>query len=202
RLDVESRMPGGEIVNVPEIVRASTPAWLEEMVTVAVCVPGAMMPVDACNVRVVGATVAASVAVSQPSLDVTVRPSRVLPPLFDTSITCDGGSAPPATALKLNNGAGRPIAGRAVTLMLVVALCPFAVALISTGPPGPTAVTTPSVVTVAMAVLLDCQSITTSVTVTFAASCAVATSCSVAPCSSVALSGAIDTSVIGDVSTE
>src|SRR5213082_1854297 len=50
--------------------------------------------------------------------------------------------------------------GATVTVTLAVPLCPSLVAVIVTGPPGPTPVTSPLPFTLAIALLLDCQVIT------------------------------------------
>src|SRR5436190_1022183 len=87
--------------------------------------------------------------------------------------------------------------GATVTVTLAVPLCPSLVAVIVTGPRGPTPVTTPLPVTLAIALLLACQVITRPVNGLPFASRGVAVSCTVCPCSTLTEAGLTGTAATG-----
>src|SRR5213078_1309227 len=91
--------------------------------------------------------------------------------------------------------------GATVTVTLAVPLCPSLVAVIVTGPPGPTPVTSPLPFTLAIALLLDCQVITRPVNGLPLASRGVAVSCTVCPCSTLTEAGLTVTEATGTVGT-
>src|SRR5437762_423999 len=87
--------------------------------------------------------------------------------------------------------------GATVTVTLAVPLCPSLVAVIVTGPPGPTPVTSPLPFTLAIALLLDCQVITRPVNGLPLASRGVAVSCTVCPIATVPELGVTVTAATG-----
>src|SRR5256884_533068 len=91
--------------------------------------------------------------------------------------------------------------GATVTVTLAVPLCPSLVAVIVTGPPRPTPVTSPLPFTLAIALLLDCQVITRPVNGLPFASRGVAVSCTVCPCSTLTEAGLTVTEATGTVGT-
>src|SRR5437016_5514215 len=91
--------------------------------------------------------------------------------------------------------------GASVTVTLAVPLCPSLVAVIVTGPPGPTPVTSPLPFPLAIALLLDRQVITQPVNGLPFASRGVAVSCTVCPCSTLTEAGLTVTEATGTVGT-
>src|SRR5438034_280773 len=91
--------------------------------------------------------------------------------------------------------------GATVTVTLAVPLCPSLVAVIVTGPPAATPLTSPLPFTLAIALLLDCQVITRPVSGFPLASRGVAVSCTVCPCSTLTEAGLTVTAATGTVGT-
>src|SRR5689334_24095499 len=79
--------------------------------------------------------------------------------------------------------------GASVTLTVAVPLLPSLVAVIVTGPPAPTPVTSPLELTLAIVLSLDCQVITRPVNGLPFASLGVAVSCTVPPVATLAVAG-------------
>src|SRR6266576_1639239 len=91
--------------------------------------------------------------------------------------------------------------GATVTVTLAVPLCPSLVAVIVTGPPAATPLTSPLPFTLAIALLLDCQVMTRPVSGFPLASRGVAVSCTVCPCSTLTEAGLTVTAATGTVGT-
>src|SRR5213595_502080 len=91
--------------------------------------------------------------------------------------------------------------GATVTVTLAAPLCPSLVAVIVTGPPAATPLTSPLPFTLAIALLLDCQVITRPVSGFPLASRGVAVSCTVCPCSTLTEAGLTVTAATGTVGT-
>src|SRR5437773_1992068 len=87
--------------------------------------------------------------------------------------------------------------GTLLTVMLAVPLCPSLVAVIVTGPPAATPLTSPLPFTLAIALLLDCQVITRPVKGLPLASRGVAVSCTVCPIATVPELGVTVTAATG-----
>src|SRR5205809_2896432 len=91
--------------------------------------------------------------------------------------------------------------GATVTVTVAVPLCPSLVAVIVTGPPAATPLTSPLPFTLAIALLLDCQVMTRPVNGLPFASRGVAVSCTVCPCSTLTEAGVTVTAATGTVGT-
>jgi len=91
--------------------------------------------------------------------------------------------------------------GASVTVTLAVPLCPSLVAVIVTGPPAATPLTSPLPFTLAIALVLDCQVMTRPVNGVPFASRSVAVSCTVCPCSTLTEAGLTVTEATGTVGT-
>src|SRR5216117_487972 len=91
--------------------------------------------------------------------------------------------------------------GASVTVTLAVPLCPSLVAVIVTGPPAATPLTSPLPFTLAIALVLDCQVMTRPVNGLPFASRSVAVSCTVCPCSTLTEAGVTVTEATGTVGT-
>src|SRR5216117_3904128 len=91
--------------------------------------------------------------------------------------------------------------GASVTVTLAVPLCPSLVAVIVTGPPAATPLTSPLPFTLAIALVLDCQVMTRPVNGVPFASRSVAVSCTVCPCSTLTEAGVTVTEATGTVGT-
>src|SRR2546430_3034515 len=88
-----------------------------------------------------------------------------------------------------------------VTVIADVPLWPSLVAVIVTGPPAATPLTSPLPFTLAIALLLDCQVMTRPVNGLPFASRGVAESCTVCPCSTLTEAGVTVTAATGTVGT-
>src|SRR5881398_2934018 len=110
---------------------------------------------------------------------VTERPVRMLP-LASRRVALSCTVWPVGTladaGLTVTDATGTPL-----TVMLAVPLCPSLVAVIVTGPPAATPLTSPLPFTLAIALLLDCQVTTRPVNGLPFASLGVAVSCTVLP---------------------
>src|SRR2546428_10994194 len=91
--------------------------------------------------------------------------------------------------------------GATGTVTVAVPLCPSLVAVIVTGPPAATPLTSPLPFTLAIALLLDCQVMTRPVNGLPFASRGVAVSCTVCPCSTLTEAGVTVTAATGTVGT-
>ncbi len=91
--------------------------------------------------------------------------------------------------------------GATVTVTLAVPLCPSLVAVIVTGPPAATPLTSPLPFTLAIALVLDCQVMTRPVNGLPFASLRVAVSCTVCPTVRLAVAGVTVTEATGTVGT-
>src|SRR5207302_686084 len=163
-------------------VMAAVPFW-PSLVAVIVAEP-ATFPVTS----PVPVTVATDVLLLA---HVTERPVRMLP-LASRRVALSCTVWPAGTLAD---------AGATVTVTLAVPLCPSLVAVIVTGPPAPTPVTSPLPFTLAIALLLDCQVITRPVNGLPFASRGVAVSCTVCPCSTLTEAGLTVTEATGTVGT-
>src|SRR5205807_1299263 len=159
-------------------VMAAVPLW-PSLVAVIVAEP-ATLPVTS----PVPVTVATDVLLLA---HVTERPVRMLP-LASRRVALSCTVWPVATVPELGVTV-TAATGAPVTVTLAVPLCPSLVAVIVTGPPGPTPLTSPLPFTLAIALLLDCQVITRPVNGLPFASRGVAVSCTVGPCSTLADAG-------------
>src|SRR5438046_3094623 len=91
--------------------------------------------------------------------------------------------------------------GATVTVTVAVPLCPSLVAVIVTGPPAATPLTSPLPFTVAIVLSLNCQVMTRPVNGLPFASRGVAVSCTVCPCSTLTEAGVTVTAATGTVGT-
>src|SRR5207249_8317509 len=126
---------------------------------------------------------------------VTTRPVNGLP-LASRGVAVSCTVCPIATVPELGVTV-TAATGATVTVTLAVPLCPSLVAVIVTGPPGPTPVTSPLPFTLAIALLLDCQVITRPVNGLPLASRGVAVSCTVCPIATVPALGVTVTAATG-----
>ena len=129
---------------------------------------------------------------------VTVRPVRMLPlASLSVAVSC---CVWPACTLA---GAGLTVtvATGAVTVILAAPLLPSLVAVIVTGPPAATPVTSPLPFTLAIVLSLDAQVITRPVSGLPFASVGVALSCTVCPVATLAVAGATVTDATGALAT-
>src|SRR5438445_6065312 len=126
---------------------------------------------------------------------VTERPVRMLP-LASRRVALSCTVWPAGTladaGLTVTDATGTPL-----TVMLAVPLCPSLVAVIVTGPPAATPLTSPLPFTLAIALLLDCQVITRPVNGLPLASRGVAVSCTVCPIATVPELGVTVTAATG-----
>src|SRR5437879_13600762 len=118
---------------------------------------------------------------------VTVRPVRMVP-LASRRVALSCTVWPAGTladaGLTVTDATGTPL-----PVMPAVPLCPSLVAVIVTGPPAATPLTSPLPFTLAIALLLDCQVITRPVNGLPFACRGVAGSCTVRPCRTLAAGG-------------
>src|SRR5438445_655651 len=125
----------------------------------------------------------------------TGRPVSTLPfASFRVAVSCcvcPAGTLADA-GLTVTDATGTPL-----TVMLAVPLCPSLVAVIVTGPPAATPLTSPLPFTLAIALLLDCQVITRPVNGLPLASRGVAVSCTVCPIATVPELGVTVTAATG-----
>jgi len=128
-----------------------------------------------------------SIAVSAPSSPVLLRPQQYAEPV---TVRLHVWRLPALTVTKL-------IAEGPVTVTAAVPLCASLVAVIVTGPPTATPVTSPVDETVATAALPVVQVTTRPVSTFLAASLVVAASCTVAPALTVAVAGLTVTDATG-----
>src|SRR2546426_894315 len=130
---------------------------------------------------------------------VTERPVRMVPlasrRVAVSCCVCPAGTLADA-GLTVTDATGTPL-----TVMLAVPLCPSLVAVIVTGPPAATPLTSPLPFTLAIALLLDCQVMTRPVNGLPLASRGVAVSCTVAPCWTLADAGVTVTDATGTFDT-
>src|SRR5438046_1501031 len=130
---------------------------------------------------------------------VTERPVRMLP-LASRRVALSCTVWPAGTladaGLTVTDATGTPL-----TVMLAVPLCPSLVAVIVTGPPAATPLTSPLPLTLAIALLLDCQVITRPVNGLPLASRGVAVSCTVCPCRTLPEAGLTVTAATGPPGT-
>src|SRR5437763_1851147 len=130
---------------------------------------------------------------------VTERPVRMLP-LASRRVALSCTVWPAGTladaGLTVTDATGTPL-----TVMLAVPLCPSLVAVIVTGPPAATPLTSPLPFTLAIALLLDCQVITRPVNGLPLASRGVAVSCTVCPIATVPERGVTVTAATGPTVT-
>src|SRR5205823_3088920 len=125
---------------------------------------------------------------------VTVRPVRMLPlASLSVAVSC---CVWPACTLA-DAGLTVTVATGAVTVILAVPLLPSLVAVIVTGPPAATPVTSPLPFTLAIVLSLDAQVITRPVSGLPFASVGVALSCAVCPVATLAVAGATVTVATG-----
>src|SRR5437899_6847130 len=126
---------------------------------------------------------------------VTVRPVRMVP-LASRRVALSCTVWPAGTladaGLTVTDATGTPL-----TVMLAVPLCPSLVAVIVTGPPAATPLTSPLPFTLAIALLLDCQVTTRPVNGCPLASLGVAVSCTVLPTATPAVAGVTVTDATG-----
>src|SRR6184192_802118 len=167
-------------------VMAAVPFW-PSLVAVIVAEP-ATLPVTS----PVPVTVATDVLLLA---HVTERPVRMLP-LASRRVALSCTVWPAGTladaGLTVTVATGTPL-----TVMLAVPLCPSLVAVIVTGPPAATPLTSPLPFTLAIALLLDCQVITRPVNGLPLASRGVAVSCTVCPIATVPELGVTVTAATG-----
>src|SRR6184192_2541996 len=167
-------------------VMAAVPFW-PSLVAVIVAEP-ATLPVTS----PVPVTVATDVLLLA---HVTERPVRMLP-LASRRVAVSCTVWPAGTladaGLTVTDATGTPL-----TVMLAVPLCPSLVAVIVTGPPAATPLTSPLPFTLAIALLLDCQVITRPVNGLPLASRGVAVSCTVCPIATVPELGVTVTAATG-----
>ncbi len=170
-----------------ETVTAAVPLW-PSLVAVIVTGPPADTPVTI----PLAFTVASAVL---PEAQVITRPVSTFPlASFVVAVSC---TVPPATT---DAGLGVTVTvdtGTAVTVTAAVPLWPSLVAVIVTGPPAATPVTTPLPSTVATDVLLDAQVIARPVSTFPFASFVVAVSCTVPPATTDAGFGVTVTAATG-----
>src|SRR2546427_3157243 len=126
---------------------------------------------------------------------VTVRPVRMVP-LASRRVALSCTVWPAGTladaGLTVTDATGTPL-----TVMLAVPLCPSLVAVIVTGPPAATPLTSPLPFTLAIALLLDCQVMTRPVNGFPFASLGVAVSCNVLPTATLPDAGVTVTEATG-----
>src|SRR6184192_545787 len=167
-------------------VMAAVPFW-PSLVAVIVAEP-ATLPVTS----PVPVTVATDVLLLA---HVTERPVRMLP-LASRRVALSCTVWPAGTladaGLTVTDATGTPL-----TVMLAVPLCPSLVAVIVTGPPAATPLTSPLPFTLAIALLLDCQVTTRPVNGLLFASLGVAVSCTVLPTATPAVAGVTVTDATG-----
>src|SRR5438094_4884174 len=130
---------------------------------------------------------------------VTERPVRMLP-LASRRVALSCTVWPAGTladaGLTVTDATGTPL-----KVMLAVPLWPSLVAVIVTGPPAATPLTSPLPFTLAIALLLDCQVMTRPVNGVPLASRGVAVSCTVCPCGTLPEAGLTVTAATGTVGT-
>src|SRR5207249_7971932 len=126
---------------------------------------------------------------------VTTRPVNGLP-LASRGVAVSCTVCPTATVPELGVTV-TAATGATVTVTLAVPLCPSLVAVIVTGPPAATPLTSPLPFTLAIALLLDCQVITRPVNGLPLASRGVAVSCTVCPIATVPELGVTVTAATG-----
>src|SRR6266550_698112 len=130
---------------------------------------------------------------------VTVRPVKTLPfASLRVAVSC---TVPVIAMFAALGDTVTAATGATVTVTVAVPLWPSLVAVIVTGPPAATPLTSPLPFTVAIVLSLDCQVMTRPVNGLPFASRGVAVSCTVCPCSTLTEAGVTVTAATGTVGT-
>src|SRR5881396_555345 len=171
-------------------VMAAVPLW-PSLVAVIVAEPATFAVTSPVPVTVATGVLLLDHATGRPVSTVPFASFRVAV----SCCVCPTGTLADA-GLTVTDATGTPL-----TVMLAVPLCPSLVAVIVTGPPAATPLTSPLPFTLAIALLLDCQVITRPVSGFPLASRGVAVSCTVCPCSTLTEAGLTVTAATGTVGT-
>src|SRR6266513_3336198 len=171
-------------------VMAAVPLW-PSLVAVIVAEPATFPVTSPLPVTVATGVLLLDHATGRPVSTVPFASFRVAV----SCCVCPTGTLADA-GLTVTDATGTPL-----TVMLAVPLCPSLVAVIVTGPPAATPLTSPLPFTLAIALLLDCQVMTRPVNGLPFASLRVAVSCTVCPTVRLAVAGVTVTEATGTVGT-